>query len=388
MHIKHFFLSALIIALICFTSCGTKQPQRQPHPLPAESVIPLEKAVPETAPPVTQTISVTGVGDIMLGTNFPSSEHLPPFDGKALLTDISHLLTGSDIVFGNLEGSFLNEGKCYKACSDPAKCYAFRMPEHYIHHLKDAGFNLLSIANNHIGDFGLPGREKTIEILTQNKIDFAGVDTHPSTVFIKNGIKYGFCAFAPNFGTPDLRDSKKACETIRELSSTCDIVIVSFHGGAEGAENRHVTRDVEFFYGENRGNIYDFSHKAIDAGADIIFGHGPHITRAVELYKDRFIAYSMGNFCTYGRFNLRGLNGVAPIIRLSVDEDGRFVSGKIIPILQEYKKGPAVDKTGLAIKEMIELTSEDFPETDLMINENGIISRKKYHTPDKALIRP
>ena len=323
-----------------------------------------------------KTITIAAVGDIMLGTNFPSTEYLPEDGGRSLFSSVKDYLKNADITFGNLEGSFSDSGKCLKACSDPKKCYAFRMPEKYVHLLTKTGFNLLSLANNHINDFGNEGRETTIDLLKTNNINFAGVETHPSTVFTINGIKYGFCAFSPNNGVPDIRDIDKACETIKSLSQVSDIVIVSFHGGAEGADNRHVTRNDEFFYGENRGNVYNFAHKVIDAGADIVLGHGPHISRAIELYKDRFIAYSMGNFCTYARFNLTGINGIAPIFRLNIDKKGAFVSGKIISIEQKHKKGPKPDSGNRALKEIIELTNSDFPETTLYISNTGEIKKK------------
>ncbi|KKK93514.1 hypothetical protein LCGC14_2692140, partial [marine sediment metagenome] len=66
-----------------------------------------------------------------------------------------------------------------------------------------------------------------------------------------------------------------------------------------------MTRESEIYLGYDRGNIYEFAHMVVDAGADVVFGHGPHVTRAAEIYKDRFIIYSLGNFCTYRRFNLR-----------------------------------------------------------------------------------
>ena len=68
-----------------------------------------------------------------------------------------------------------------------------------------------------------------------------------------------------------------AIEIVKKLDSICDIVIVSFHGGAEGAQFQNVPRTNEIFYGENRGDVYKFSHTLIDAGADIVFGHGPHV---------------------------------------------------------------------------------------------------------------
>ena len=92
---------------------------------------------------------------------------------------------------------------------------------------------------------------------------------------------------------------------------------------------KHITCKTEIFLGENRGNPYEFARMAIDAGADVVLGHGPHVTRAIDVYKGRFIAYSLGNFATYGRFNLSASNGIAPIIEIDVDNNGKFLRGKI-----------------------------------------------------------
>ena len=80
--------------------------------------------------------------------------------------------------------------------------------------------------------------------------------------------------------------------------------------------------------GEDRGNIYEFSRFMIDNGADIVFGHGPHVLRAVDLYKDRFIAYSLGNFATYKRFNLSGGRTFA-IDSSNVNSKGEFIRGRL-----------------------------------------------------------
>jgi hypothetical protein len=114
----------------------------------------------------------------------------------------------------------------------------------------------------------------------------------------------------------------------------------------------------------------------IDAGADVVFGHGPHVTRAVEVYNERFIGYSLGNFCTYGKFNLTGPNGIAPVIRLHVDSEGRFISGKIIPVYQAYGEGVRVDPSGRVIAKIRELTMLDFPESVINISEEGEINYK------------
>lgn len=326
---------------------------------------------------VGDSISILGVGDMMLGTNYPSESYLPINDGKDLLAPVKHIIENADISFGNLEGVILSEGGTVKSCSNPNACYAFRMPNHYVNYFKEAGFDILSVANNHVGDFGESGRKNTVKVLEEADIKFAGLLTHPFTTFEKNGIKYGFCAFSPNNGTVSINDSKNAIKIVQHLDSICDIVIASFHGGAEGSSHTHITRSDELFLGENRGNPHKFARTIIDAGADIVFGHGPHVTRAIDLYKGKFIAYSLGNFATYGRFNLKGSNGLAPIVKLYVNKNGEFMSGMIYSIKQVGEGGPIIDTENSVIKEIINLTASDVPESEILINPNGYLSKKK-----------
>lgn len=321
------------------------------------------------------TITIAGVGDIMIGTNYPAG-HLPPNDGKTIFDPVKQYLQAPDLTFGNTEGTFLDSGGTVKGCSDPTKCYAFRQPTRYAQYLVDAGFDVVSMANNHVGDFGEQGRTSSSATLSKAGLQFAGLVSKPYVIFTHNGVKYGFTAFAPNSGTQDIRDIAAAKKVVAMLDSACEIVIVSFHGGGEGSTRNHVTRQTEMFLGENRGNVYEFSHAVIDAGADIVFGHGPHVTRAVELYKDRFIAYSMGNFCTYSRFNLKGNGGYAPIIYVDIDKTGKYLGGKIIPIIQPGEGGPVLDPAKQAIKEIQTLTKADFPDSKLDISDDGAIRKK------------
>jgi hypothetical protein len=322
-------------------------------------------------------IEITGVGDIMLGSSFPSSRFLPPHDNPFLLLEsVADTLSSSDITVGNLEGSFLNYGEAAKKCKDTTICYLFRMPEKYVSALTASGFDILSLANNHFGDFGMPARIRTKEILDSVGIIYGGLTEHPSSVFEKDSLLYGFCAFAPNAGTMNINDITEAGEMVRMLADTCDIVIVSFHGGAEGAEFQHVPRTLEIFHGESRGDVYNFAHSMIDNGADVVFGQGPHVTRAIEVYKDRFIAYSLGNFCTYGRFNLTGPNGIAPIVKIKVDISGRFLSGRIIPVFQPWPGGVKIDSNRRVIYKIRELNAADFPDDPITVSEKGEISYK------------
>ncbi len=320
--------------------------------------------------------SLIMVGDMMLGTNYPSSASLPPDDGKYILAGPKEFLELADVTIGNLEGTLLDKGGTPKQCSTPSNCVSFRMPEHYAGYIKDAGFDMMNLANNHSGDMGDIGRVTTQNTLKEYGIKYAGHLTAPTAIFEKDGIKFGFTGFAPNNGTLSINDIKKAVKIVSELKKQCNILIVAFHGGAEGSGSTRVTRKREFYLGEDRGNVYEFAHAMIDAGADVVFGHGPHVPRGVELYKEKFIAYSLGNFCTYGKFGLSGNLGLAPILKLYINKDGNFSHGRIFPFKQIKRGFPVFDDDFSVVKIMKELTERDFPETDIEITDDGKISKK------------
>jgi hypothetical protein len=327
------------------------------------------------------TLTVIGVGDIMMGTDYPSAIYLPPGDDcSPLLQDVNAVLKDADITFGNLEGTFAGDNGNPKRCKDTTKCFVFRMPDHYVSCLVDGGFDMVSIANNHANDFGASGKRQTEWILESHGIASAGSYTSPAVIVVKEGIRYGLIAFAPNLGCYGLDDLDTAAWMVDSLRQRCDILIVSFHGGAEGADHQHVTRRNEMYLGAGRGNVYAFAHRVIDAGADIVFGHGPHVTRAIEIYRDRFIIYSLGNFCTYRRFNLRGPNGIAPIIKVQMTPAGRFLKGEIIPVNQPGSGGASLDPQKRIISKLQELTRMDFPEIPLIIDPEGIITIPKDTT--------
>jgi len=322
-------------------------------------------------------VILMGVGDMMLGSNYPSIDLLPPEGGKNLLKAVAPVLRRADISFGNLEGVIMSAPGTPKHCNQPEYCYVFKSPDEYVQHFIDAGIDVLSVANNHTGDFGAKGRMHTAELLSKAGIQFAGHEAFPYTIFERGGVKYGFCAFAPNAGTVSILETDAALAIIKKLQDSCDIVIVSMHTGAEGSKYNHITRKPEIFVGENRGNPYAFARMAIDAGADIVWGHGPHVVRAVDIYKERFIAYSMGNFATYGTINTKGISGYAPVIEVETDRTGKFIRGKIHSALQQKGTGPYWDSTYQAAKEIKRLTESDFPESALIVNEMGEIRLKK-----------
>jgi len=225
------------------------------------------------------------------------------------------------------------------------------------------------------------------EVLGREGIQYAGLGFCPTTVFRVDDLTIGFTAFAPNTGTLNFNDHASAARIVGGLDSICDIVIVSFHGGAEGSTRTHVTRQDELFVGENRGNPYRFARTVIDAGADIVFGHGPHVTRAVDLYRDRLICYSLGNFATYGRFNLSGVSGIAPMVRVTVNRKGEFQSALIRSIRQPGEGGPVIDEQQRALREIIQLTRSDIPEAPLLITMEGRIHKKPTDREDNQTTR-
>jgi poly-gamma-glutamate capsule biosynthesis protein CapA/YwtB (metallophosphatase superfamily) len=321
-------------------------------------------------PPVVDTLVIMGVGDVMLGTNFPSARYLPPADSNMMALAIETLMS-ADITFANLEGTIINEGGRAKSCKDPTKCYVFRMPEKYTPYLVNSGIDLVGLANNHSGDFGSVGRKRTALMLDSLGLTYAGHEACPHAILEKDGITYGLCAFAPNTGTVRINNYKRAREIVTHLDSLCDIVIVSFHGGAEGPDHRSVTRKSEYYFGEHRGNVYEFAHLVVDCGADIVFGHGPHIVRAMEVYNDRLIAYSLGNFCTYARFNLGGARGYAPVCEVKTRKDGSFIKGRIHSFIQRGEGGPVPDINQAALREITRLTQKDFPNSGIRFEESG-----------------
>ena len=324
------------------------------------------------------TISVIGVGDVMLGTSFPDSSNLPTKPWN-LLSHVDDIISSADLAVANLEGCMIDVGGEPKECWETAeRCFIFRMPESYVQYILDAGFDAINLANNHVRDMGYQAYRRTMAVCDSVGLHHAGIYDAPSTLIERNGITFGFAGFSPHWATSRMQHDENVQKVVSELDKTCDIVVVMFHGGGEGKAYDRTPRENENYNGEIRGDVYHFSHTAIDAGADIVFGSGPHVTRAVELYKNRFIAYSLGNFCTYKRFNLEGSRGVAPIMKVFTDKAGNFLSAEAIPIEQHYPGYPAPDPLKRAVKELQELTHKDFPEMDsvLVIDDSGHIGKR------------
>ena len=341
----------------------------------------MSSIVPEATPGKVKNeepLTIAAVGDIMLGSPFPNETRMPPNDGADLLEEVTPILEKADITFGNLEGPLADGGISEKCGTGRANCFAFRSPTRYGKYLKEAGFDVMSLANNHAGDFGDSGRESTRKTLDGLGIKHAGSDKgHFSTTFLEaKGKTIAFIGFAHNNIVPNVNDLAFARQLVQAAGKKADIVVVSFHGGAEGTDSYHVPNKTEMFFGEARGNLPLFARAVIDAGADLVLGHGPHVLRGMEIYKDRLVAYSLGNFATYGWFKLVGGTAESLVLEIQLDAEGKFLNGKIHPVVQEGRGIPKLDKSKSAISTIRNLSNQDFGANAPKITENGAISAK------------
>jgi hypothetical protein len=337
---------------------------------------PPNEVKPTIPTPLADEIVIMGTGDIMLGSTYPDSSggSLPPDDGAGVLTEVAPYLAAADIAFGNLEGPLVDGGSTGKCSAKSTRCYAFRVPTRFGKNLKDAGYDIMSLANNHALDFGVEGRNSSVKTLDDLGIAHSGEVGDIARMVVK-GKKVSLIAFA-NYGVSyNMNNLAAAVEYVKEEVAKADIVIVSFHGGGEGASRQHVAEGVETFLGENRGDLRKFSRAVIDAGADLVLGHGPHVMRGIEIYNDRLIAYSLGNFATYGGMNLSGPSGLTAILEVRLQLDGSFKSGQLHPAKQVRPGGPKLDPAGEVIPVMQDLTKADFPTSGAKIGDDGSISK-------------
>ena len=320
-------------------------------------------------------IKIKAVGDVMLGSVTPK-EILPPDSGKEFVNSIGNLLSNADIVFGNLEGAIINDEMEPQKCSDRSRdagtCYEFGMPEYLAPVLKELGFNVLNQDNNHSEDFGEEGYRFTQQTLRELGIKFMPKQGYADFTFGK--VRVAVVAFGYSDYSNNISDLTNAERIISNLNKIYDLIIVSFHGGAEGKDAAHVKDSTEIFLGENRGNVYRFAHTAIDAGADMVIGHGPHVLRAMEIYKNKLIAYSLGNFLTYGNINISGISGLNVILEAEIDStNGDFIRGRLIPIEQIGFGVPVFDSSYAAIQNIKDLISEDIQHPIIIILKDGRI---------------
>jgi hypothetical protein len=320
-----------------------------------------------TKPSGRKWLTIAAVGDTMLG----NTPELPP-DPSSYMDQVKPQLTG-DFVFGNLEGALseVTESPKCPAGSDNDDCYAFHAPTAFAADLAGAGFTVMNDANNHSFDYGQQGEEETVAALHHAGIAQTGLPEEV-TILRRGKEKVAFLGFAPYSNTASLTDLPAAQAMIEEASREADIVVVAIHAGAEGVEAQHVTGEEETYLGEDRGNPEAFAHMAIDAGADLVLGSGPHVLRGMEIYKERLIAYSLGNFCGFHNFSTEGVLGQSAILHVELSPDGSFHAGHLTPIALVEAGQPVPDPSDAGPQLISTLSHEDFGPTGVTVVDDQI----------------
>ena len=366
--------------MLSLTACTTTEPLPPPAAEEAPEIVEAPPVITPDEPEPPRTVSFAAVGDMMIGTDFPEN-HLPDDDGIGFLADVAPFLWPVDVAFGNLEGVLSDGGEPRKTCKNPKACYLFRSPTRYANLYRAAGFDVLSLANNHARDFGEEGRTETMQALQRSGIHHSGREGDFAS-FAVNGVRIAVLAYAVTRNSNMLLDYELSEQTVREYAATHDIVVVSFHGGAEGADVTRLPFAEEEYYNEPRGDVVRFARMVVDAGGDLVIGHGPHVVRAMELYNDRLIAYSLGNFATYYGISVAGIKGIAPILLATIDEEGRFIEGEIVSTRQIRPAGPSIDPEQRALNMLRGLSISDFGNPGLTFHEDGRLTPAARQSSD------
>ncbi len=322
--------------------------------------------------PAQKTITIKAVGDMVPGTNFPSASRLPVGGASALLKDVQPLLEGADILAGNYESTLTDYPKTRKDTSRKM-VFAFRAPPSYAIDFQKAGFDLLNIANNHSYDFFATGFNDTAQAILNAGMTVTGKKGEINYIE-KNGLRIAFIGYSYLSYHNSVHRLQESAALVAKAQESADIVIVTVHMGAEGNSAIHTANKSEMFYSENRGNPVLFAHTMIDRGADLVLGHGPHVPRAMELYKGRLIAYSLGNFMGYKVFSIRQHTGTSLVLEVRLGADGTFLSGKILPVALSATGVPGPDTSGKSVSLIRTLCAEDFPGDELRISPEGQLS--------------
>ena len=315
-------------------------------------------------------IILSFVGDVMTGSDYPDKSYLPSNEGKDIFKSVENYFKNSDINFANLEGAIANTNT--QSSKRSKNSYSFRMPPYMANRIAEAGFNIVAVANNHSRDFGDKGYKQTQEYLKNAEIKIVGNILNTATIIEIKNKKIGFLAFYYfSYANNSIQDITSAKAVVEKTKKECDFLVVSFHGGAEGRNMFRVPKETEIFYGENRGDVYKFARAVSDAGADLIIGHGPHVLRAMEIYNNSFIAYSLGNFVGYKQFSLAGNNGISAILQITLNDNLKINSAKVIPIKLINGGIPSVDSSNEAIKKLNNYADLDFPNSGIKFNSEG-----------------
>jgi hypothetical protein len=293
-------------------------------------------------------------GDTTLG----SSYGLPPERGWPQLAGVADLLQSADVAAVNLEGTF-GPGGASKCGGGGPNCFAFQAPAGNAGTLARAGIDIVNQANNHAYDFGAVGWRSTRSALRTAGVRYTGAPGEV-TVVRSGGVRFAFAGFSTYRWSGPMSDDGRVRATIRAAARRAKIVVAMFHGGAEGAGAVHVPTAREHAFGEDRGDSRRFARAAIDAGADLVLGSGPHVVRGMEVYRGRLIAYSLGNLSGWRNFNTSGNSALSALVTVQLGGDGRLNRMQITSLLLDRVGVPHKDPGRRVERLMQRLSFSDF----------------------------
>jgi Bacterial capsule synthesis protein PGA_cap len=321
----------------------------------------------------TRRLTVAWAGDTVLGSDYG----LPAERGRSLLQPVAATLRRADLTAVNYEGTLATSGtsKCPSAATraegvPASSCFAFRAPPENAATLRRAGVDIANLANNHAFDYGPVAMGETADALRTAGVKVTG---RPGEVTVSRvgGVRVAALGFAAYPWANDIRDIDGARATIRYAAGLADIVIVFVHAGAEGEGHEHTPTAAEYHLGEPRGDVRAFAHAAVDAGADLVLGSGPHVLRGIELYRGRVLAYSLGNLAGYRAFSTHGSMSLSGVLRVTVGPDGRFASGRFTSLRLSSDGIPAPDPSQAAARLISRLGRQDFSTAAALVGGDG-----------------
>jgi cell wall-associated NlpC family hydrolase len=314
-------------------------------------------------------ISINFVGEINL-----YSSYLHQSDGyeltNNLLKNYSAKFKDKYITFSSVSSIFTDNSTITRKHNSLNN---HSIPQKYAKVLKNAGISVVSTSDINMGLMTFDGLASTCEALKNANIHFAGIKSFSEqTIFDYEGVRVGFASFGNAPHTPNINDTVKISNIIKELDKQCDIVVVAF------SIKQSITKTDSTFntYSYIR-QVEQFAKKSINSGADIVYGNGTEIPLGMDLFNDRLILYGLGNFCTPSISQYNFHTGCAPVISVTAHSDGSFNKAQIYPFRQTDNNGPNEDFEKSAINLLKKQVLSDFTDTKLLIDDNGTITPKE-----------
>ena len=360
------------------------------------------------------TVRVCAGGDVTLGTNLDSAwEHrhsalIPP---DSLVAPLAPFFANADIVLFNAEGAFgddsVSDDKCslrarlrrgaHSAPGPHAKpgarvqlrsktdhCFVLRQPASAAVALRTLGDSstvvVANVANNHAHDAGDDGFLRSVRLLRQAGILVTGADTIPTLAVTRRGDTIAILGFSA-WSSPGVGDLAVVSRLVAAARARYGRVIVTAHMGAEGASAQRTGDSTEHYVGEDRGNPVAFAHAAIDAGAWLVIGHGPHVLRAAEWRDSALVFYSLGNLVNYGPFNLAEPRNSGAVVCATLDSAGAPATVMLEPTTQVGEGIVRADSSGRARILLDSLSTIDFPSTGVTVDSTGVVRRRISPVP-------